>query len=286
MLRVFDQVRTFAPTSEPVLLMGESGVGKEGLARALHFESGRTGAFVAVNCGAIPFGLAESELFGHYKGAFTGATEDRLGAFGAADRGTLFLDEVGELSLDLQPRLLRALEASAVRAVGSTSERPVDVRIVAATHCPLPDMVRRGHFRRDLFHRICVLPILVPALRERPEDIPDLIRSFLAPDVEVTEEAMVHLVSRPWTGNVRELRNALIRCQLLSTTRRIDTDALRELDTLDVEERPMGVRDAETRRLHDAVRSCGGNQARAARLLGMPKSTLGDRLRRAPLDGS
>jgi two-component system response regulator HydG len=280
MCRVFERVRTFAPALDPVLLTGESGTGKEGLAEALHAESGRTGPLVPLNCGALPSGLADSELFGHIRGAFTGAVEKKRGAFGAADGGTLFLDEIGELPLELQPRLLRVIETGVVRPVGSDRELEVDVRVVAATHRVLPELVRCGRFRRDLFHRLSVLPIEVPPLRERPEDIPGLARRFAGPGVEFDLDAVDHLQQLPWYGNVRELRNTVVRSRLLAKSGRLTRSNLVPDET---EPGPLdngSLRDLERARILDALHRTGGNRARAARMLGLPKSTLGDRLRR------
>jgi transcriptional regulator with GAF, ATPase, and Fis domain len=208
---VFGAVRSFAPAVEPVLLLGESGTGKEGLARALHAESGRTGPFVALNCAAFAPSLVDGELFGHAKGAFTGAAEDKAGAFESAHGGTLFLDELGELSLELQAKLLRVLENRAVRRLGEMRERPVDVRIVGATHRSLENMVACGHFRADLFHRLCVLDVEIPPLRERMEDVALLARTFLPAETSITESALCCLREHDWPGNVRELRNVLTR---------------------------------------------------------------------------
>ena len=278
--RVFERVRTFAPAPDPVLLTGESGTGKEGLAGALHAESGRAGPLVALNCGALPSGLADSELFGHVRGAFTGAVEKKRGAFGAADGGTLFLDEIGELPLELQPRLLRVIETGVVRPVGGDRELDVDVRIVAATHRVLPELVRCGRFRRDLFHRLSVLPIDVPPLRDRPEDIPGLARRFAGPGVELDLDAIEHLKRLPWYGNVRELRNTVVRSRLLARSGRLTRSNLVPDETDPGPLDTGSLRDLERARILDALHRTGGNRARAARMLGLPKSTLGDRLRR------
>jgi len=282
MKRVFDRIRTFAPAREPVIITGESGTGKEGLARALHAESGRPGSFVAINCGGLVAALAESELFGHVRGAFTGAVDARRGAFGAAEGGTLLLDELGELPLDLQPKLLRVLETSAVRPVGGEREVAVDVRIVCATHRPLAALVQRGVFRRDLFHRLAVLPIDVPPLRSRPEDIPELARRFVGPNVVLESEALEQLVRCPWLGNVRELRNTMVRSRLLATGGRIAATDLRPAESGDLGLPGLAstALDAERARIAEALDQTGGNRARAARILGLPRSTLHDRLRR------
>jgi transcriptional regulator with GAF, ATPase, and Fis domain len=214
MRTLLEQLRRVAPTRLPVLVHGESGVGKDVVARHLHRLSGRTGALVALNAATLAPGLAASELFGHVRGAFTSAERDHAGAFMRAHEGTLFLDEVAELPLAVQAELLRAVELGRVRRVGEVHEVPVDVRIIAATHRDLVARVRAGSFREDLFHRLCVVPITVPPLRERPEDIDALTDSFLAtqqPPRRVSHAARQKLRRHPWSGNVRELLNTLRR---------------------------------------------------------------------------
>jgi transcriptional regulator with PAS, ATPase and Fis domain len=221
MRHLFAVLERAAQTGATVLVEGESGVGKELLARGLHEQSARrAGPFVAVDCGAIAPGLIESELFGHERGAFTGADRARTGAFEAANGGTLFLDEVGELPVDLQPKLLRALEAREVRPVGSNARRQVDVRIIAATNRNLDDAASKGEFRRDLFYRLAVVRVIVPPLRDRPEDILPLARAMLRriPSFERAEipvDVEVMLARYTWPGNVRELRNVMERYALL-----------------------------------------------------------------------
>jgi len=220
MRRVFHLMATVAPTNATVLFRGETGTGKEVAARAVHDTSRRAqGPFVAVDCGAIAETLIESELFGHVRGAFTGATSNRRGLFEAADGGTLFLDEIGELPLSLQPKLLRALEQREVRPVGSNAVRPVDVRVVAATHRPLAHAVNEGRFREDLYYRLAVVEIVLPPLRDREEDIALLAHHFYrgvtGTDASVPPEVLASLQSRSWPGNVRELRNFVERSALL-----------------------------------------------------------------------
>jgi len=221
MRHLFALLERAARSDVTVLLEGESGVGKEVLARAVHACSARSaGPFVAVDCGAIPAGLVESELFGHERGAFTGATHARSGVFEQADGGTLFLDEIGELPLDLQPKLLRVLETREVRPVGGPGVRAVDVRIVAATNRRLAEAERAGEFRRDLFYRLAVAHVVVPPLRDRREDIVPLARGFLRaasgdPRAQLPVELAAMLASYTWPGNVRELRNVIERWSLL-----------------------------------------------------------------------
>jgi two-component system, NtrC family, response regulator AtoC len=221
---VFERIRKVAPTEATVLVRGESGTGKELVARALHEQSPRKNApLVVVNCAAIPESLMESELFGHEKGAFTGATQPRVGLIEAADGGTLFLDEIGELPVQVQARLLRVLQESEVRRVGGTRTKRVDVRIVAATHRDLPQMVKDGAFRSDLYFRLRVFEVLLPALRDRPDDVPPLaehlferaLKRFGKRDVYLGEAAWAAIRAHRWPGNVRELDNALERAVIL-----------------------------------------------------------------------
>ena len=225
MREVFAILERAAPTAATVLIEGESGTGKELVAKALHEQGGearRAGPFVVFDCSAVPRDLIESELFGHVKGAFTGATADRPGAFVSAHGGTLFLDEIGELATELQPKLLRAIESRRVKPVGGTAEREVDVRIVAATNRKLTREVEVGAFRRDLYFRLAVLLVRIPPLRRRPEDVPPLVRHFLRrmggdPDrLKVSYDTMTKLQRHRWPGNVRELKNFVERALVLS----------------------------------------------------------------------
>jgi len=212
MRELFAVLARVATSDIPVLIQGETGTGKEVLARSLHRASARAEQpFVVVDCAAMPHTLIEAELFGHLRGAFTGATESRAGAFESADGGTVLLDEIGELPLALQPKLLRALEARRIKRLGDTRERPVDVRFMAATHRDLLRMASEGTFREDLYFRIAVLPIKVPPLRQRAEDIPLLVEHFLPGGVALPGDVLAELARRPWLGNVRELRNAVER---------------------------------------------------------------------------
>jgi len=214
-----------APTDATVLLQGETGTGKERLARAVHqFSVRQDHPFVTVNCAAIPSGLLESELFGHERGAFTGALVQQLGRFELAHQGTLFLDEIGDLPLDLQPKLLRVLQEQEFERLGSTRTQRVDVRLVAATNRDLAQMVDAGHFRADLYYRLTVFPITVPPLRHRPEDIPLLVRHFVRHYAQrmrkrvdiIPAEALEALTRYSWPGNVRQLQNVIARAVILS----------------------------------------------------------------------
>jgi formate hydrogenlyase transcriptional activator len=225
LMEVLDLVRTVAPADSTVLIQGETGTGKELIAHAIHNLSSRSGrAFVRVNCAAIPLDLLESELFGHEKGAFTGAIAQKIGRFEVADKGTLFLDEVGDIPPALQPKLLRVLQEQEFERLGSTRTHQVDVRLVAATHRDLTDMVRRGEFRSDLYFRLNVFPVLVPPLRERREDIPELVMHFVEKIgrrvdkkiARIPPTTMSALTSYEWPGNIRELQNLIERAVILA----------------------------------------------------------------------
>jgi DNA-binding NtrC family response regulator len=227
MRELFATLARVAETDIPVLIRGETGSGKELVARAIHEASPRSKRpYVVVDCAALAENLLESELFGHARGAFTGATSAREGAIEAADGGTVFLDEIGELPLEMQPKLLRVLEQRTVRRVGESEYRPVDVRFISATHRDLVDFVARGWFREDLYFRLAVLPVRVPSLRERLEDIEPLVRRFLGPGAQalVTPRLLAELAGRAWRGNVRELRNVLDRARALGIERALSPD--------------------------------------------------------------
>jgi DNA-binding NtrC family response regulator len=220
MREAFAILERAAPTEATVLITGETGTGKELAAEGLHVHSPRAdGPFVTIDCGAIAATLVESELFGHVRGAFTGAAGDRRGVFEEADGGTLFLDEIGELPLEMQPKLLRALEKREVRRVGASTAKKVDVRVVAATNRDLAVEVNRGNFREDLYFRLAVVEVLLPPLRSRRADVPTLVRHFMdqfAPGAAlISDEMMQALAARPWPGNVRELRNAVERASAM-----------------------------------------------------------------------
>lgn len=276
MRQLFGVLQRVSPTDSTVVLLGETGTGKDVLARSIHEASLRRGRpFVVVDCGAIAPALIESELFGHAKGAFTGAETDRDGAFLSADGGTLFLDEVGELSPDLQPKLLRFLETGALRRLGESVERRADVRVIAATHRDLEAEVRAGRFREDLFYRLAVVVVRVPPLRERLEDIPLLVRHLLElsgrPDLSVPRSVLEGWMGRPWTGNVRELRNAVERFVSLG---RADLESF----PVPLPSAPPEGAMPERERIMRTLADCGGNQTLAAKLLRISRRTLTSRL--------
>jgi formate hydrogenlyase transcriptional activator len=295
--RVLHQVETVAPTDSAVLICGETGTGKELVARAIHELSARRGrTFVKLNCAAIPTGLLESELFGHERGAFTGAITQRIGRFELADGGTLFLDEVGDIPLELQPKLLRVLQEQEFERLGSTRTKRVDVRVVAATNRDLEEMVAAGTFRNDLYYRLNVFPIVLPPLRERREDIPPLVRYFVQKfarrmnkSIEtIPADTMAALAAYGWPGNVRELENAIERAVILTTgpALRVGASEFRDrtaatavgATTLEAAER-----EAILRALHESNWVLGGPQGAATRL-GLKRTTLQSRLQKLGID--
>ena len=292
--RTLREVEVVAPTDSGVLIFGETGTGKELIARAIHnLSTRRCRPFVKVNCAAIPSGLLESELFGHERGAFTGAIMRKAGRFEVADRGTLFLDEVGDIPLELQPKLLRVLQEHEFERLGSTRTQQVDVRVVAATHQNLKQMVSDGQFRSDLYYRLHVFPLPVPPLRERREDIPLLVRHFLDKYTRrmkrrietIPPQAMKALTSYSWPGNVRELQNFIERAVILSPGN-VLRPPLAELKQAAVQTSGSELNTLEeTVREHllRAVRAAnwviGGPNGAAARL-GMKRTTLAYRIRK------
>jgi two-component system response regulator HydG len=287
---VVEQIQTVSDSEAPVLLLGESGTGKELAARALHWGSSRRGEpFVAVNCGAIPENLLEAELFGHEKGAFTGADRKRPGLFVAAHRGTLFLDEVAELPFSLQVKLLRAVQEHAVRPVGSTSLVPVDVRLISASNRDLASLVPQGRFREDLYYRLAVVPIRLPALRERLDDLPMLANRFLESAARrlgkrftgFADDAMQWMMAHRWPGNVRELENIVERAAVLAKGPVVTRDdlgtefALTEgLPSL----RPT-LDSLEQQYIQRILQETGGDKQAAARILGVSVRTLQRRVK-------
>ncbi len=300
LLHTLDQL---APAQTPVIITGESGVGKELVAQALHFCGPRSGApFVAINCAAIPENLFEAELFGYERGAFTGATQAHLGAFEAAERGTLFLDEIGEMPLPMQSKLLRVIETSEVRRLGSTDARKVDFRLVTATNRTLETEIRAGRFREDLYYRIQVYPVHVAPLRERPEDIPPIVTHQLAVIAErdhrasmrLTPSALKKLMMHSWPGNVRELVNLLERAALVAECNVIDAAhiVLSDLSPSSTQSMPSLVpyRDAKARFELDyyscLMRVASGNVSLAAKLGQKTRKEVYDAMKRLGLDAT
>ena len=289
---VLDQVETVAPTDASVMILGETGTGKELIARALHDLSGRRErTFVKLNCAAIPTGLLESELFGHEKGAFTGAIMQKAGRFELANKGTLFLDEIGDIPLELQPKLLRALQEHEFERLGGTRTIKVDVRLVAATNRDLAQMINERQFRTDLYYRLSVFPISVPPLRERVDDIPKLVRYFtqkfarrMNKHVEsISQETMDALVRYPWPGNVRELENLIERAVILTrgTTLQIPISELRSASTETAS--PVTLEEAERdhiRRVLERSNGVVGGPNGAAAKLGMKRTTLQSKMKK------
>jgi transcriptional regulator with GAF, ATPase, and Fis domain len=287
--RVLGQVELVAPTDATVLILGETGTGKELVARAIHHLSGRRHApFVTLNCAAIPTGLLESELFGYEKGAFTGALSRKVGRFELANRGTMFLDEVGDIPLDLQPKLLRALQEKEFERLGGTRTIPIDVRLLAATNRNLTQMMGDKLFRSDLYYRLKVFPITVPPLRDHPEDIPLLARHFthkyasqMKRNIEaIPPETMRALVSWSWPGNVRELENFMERAVILSVgpnlrapLAEIRADAIETQSSSTLEQ-------VEREHILRVLRETGGVISSAATRLGMPRTTLNAMMRK------
>lgn len=289
MKRIQETVEQVAPTRATVLITGESGTGKELVAQALHQASGRTGKFVAVHCAALPETLLESELFGHERGAFTGAVEMRKGRFELAENGTIFLDEIGEIPLHIQVKLLRVLENRSFERIGGTETITSNARVVAATNRDLRAMVDRGEFREDLFYRLDVVSIHLPPLRERKGDIPLLVKHYLdlyanenGRKMEITEKAMNALCSFDWPGNIRELRNCMERMVVLTRGNEIDLNNI-PAEILAGHASPQknipapSVCDLECNEkmlIQRALNECGGNRTKAAERLGISRRTL------------
>ena len=300
-LKLLDMVETVAPTDSTVLITGESGTGKEVIARYLHDLSPRSAnSFMSINCGALPESLLESELFGHVKGSFTGAVKDRAGLFMAANKGTFFLDEIGETTPATQVKLLRVLQQREVIPVGGTESMPIDVRMIAATNRDLEEEIKRGSFRGDLFYRLNVIAIHLPPLRERRDDIPVLATKFLARvggtrhehPLTLTSDALDAMQVYDWPGNVRELENAMERAVILTTGDAIGVEALPERVTARRVEALVAERaivnptlDAiERAYIMWVLQSEGGNKSRAASTLGIDASTLYRKLARYETD--
>ncbi|MBD93865.1 MAG: DNA-binding response regulator [Acidobacteria bacterium] len=305
MRELFDLLETVSASTSTVLVTGETGTGKELAARAIHHNSRRRAhRFVALNCSAVPETLLEAELFGHVRGAYTGAVANRAGRFEIADRGTLFLDEVGTMSVALQAKLLRVLQERELERIGDTRTIKIDVRVIAATNADLPQLVQDGLFREDLYYRLNVIPIGLPPLRERREDIPLLVRHFVnrlsqqqtpAREVTVTQEAMRRMMAYGWPGNIRQLENAVERALALGGERtQIDVEDLPpELKNSAALEQPVAVTlpdggvelpafiaNIERGLISQALNETDGNKQRAAQLLGLKRTTLVEKVRR------
>jgi DNA-binding NtrC family response regulator len=293
MREIFALIRKVGHSSSSVLISGESGTGKEVVARTIHYSGNRAEQpFVPINCTAIPEGLLESELFGHVRGAFTGAHATKQGLFEKADGGTLFLDEIGDMSLALQGKLLRVLQDREVRAVGGTQVTKVDLRIIAATNRVLVTEMEAENFREDLYYRLNVIPIYIPPLRERPQDVPPLAKAFVAkhsPDRPrtISSSGIRYLAAFPWKGNARELENIIERALALSDATVIDVEDLR-LDpavcegrdsspaalTYAAAENRLTLRELEDRYIEEVMRITDGNKVHAAKILGIDRKTL------------
>lgn len=293
--RVLDQVATVAPTDSTVLLHGETGTGKELIARAIHdLSSRRERTFVRMNCAAIPSGLLESELFGHEKGAFTGALMLRKGRFELADRGSLFLDEIGDISLELQPKLLRAIQEQEFERLGSSRTIQVNVRLIAATHRDLPSMIQEETFREDLFYRFNVFPIVIPPLRERREDIPLLVNYFVSKLSarmgkqirSISRHDMEMLTNCQWKGNVRQLANLIERAVIITRGPVLEVPIAELRPCVGVgiaSNATSSFRQAECSVIVDALKAASGRIAGrggAAERLGLKRTTLQNKIRR------
>jgi PAS domain S-box-containing protein len=298
MQQIYELIETLGDTDCSILIEGESGTGKELVSRAIHHESGRRGKpFVKVNCSAIVEGLFESELFGHVKGAFTGAIKDRIGKFELADGGTIFLDEIADMPLSLQPKLLRVLQDMEFERVGDNKTRKADVRIIAATNKNLKDEIEAKRFREDLYYRLCVVPIVMPALRERKEDIPMLIEHFIekcnmkslnrANITGISPQALSALLDYGWPGNVRELENAIEHACIRSKSDKIDIDSLPlsiagvKVERVHATVSHEAFGEIEKHRIDEAMKRHNGNRNKVAEDLGISRTTLWRKLREA-----
>jgi len=290
---VLEQVGRVAPTNSTVLIQGETGTGKELIARAIHSTSPRYGRpFVKLNCAAIPMDLLESELFGHEKGAFTGAIAQKIGRFELADKGTLFLDEVGDIPTALQPKLLRVLQEQEFERLGSTRTHQVDVRLVAATNRDLSEMVAKREYRSDLYYRLNVFPLTLPPLRERREDIPDLVTHFvekfsrrMCKEIEhIAPATMATLCSYNWPGNIRELQNLIERAVILASDGVLPNPLPQEVtDTIAFTAPPTTLRDSERALILETLEQVGwviGGARGAAAKLGVKRTTLIHRMKK------
>lgn len=299
MQQIFELIETLADTDCPILIEGESGTGKELVSRAIHHESRRRDKpFIKVNCSAIVEGLFESELFGHVRGAFSGAIRDKVGKFELADGGTLFLDEIADMPLSLQPKLLRVLQDMEFERVGDTKTRKVDVRIIAATNKDLREEIKNGRFREDLYYRLCVVPVVMPPLRDRKEDIPLLIEHFIQkchmkmPNrpriIEITPDALSALLDYTWHGNVRELENTIEHAFIRTRSDKIDLASLPpsifgghsdKEHKKEMHDLPETIDELERRQIQALLRRYNGNKSLVAKNLGISRTTLWRRLK-------
>jgi len=305
LLRVLDQAVRVAPTNSTILIQGETGTGKELVARGIHVHSKRSGKpFVTLNCGAIPRELLESELFGHMRGSFSGAVMDRKGKAEAAHGGTLFLDEIGEMPLELQVKVLRLIQEGEIEKVGASANTKVDIRLIAATHRRLPEMVQNGTFREDLYYRLNVIPLSLPNLRQRPEDISELVRYFFArscvkhsrEDLVLPERLHGRFSAYRWPGNVRELENTIERIVVLTQRCEVGVNDLPsflqhqpaslEAIRLDLPSTGISLSRLEKDLLLRALEKSNWNQSQAARYLSLSRKTLIYRMRKFGLAGS
>ncbi|MDZ7261567.1 MAG: sigma-54 dependent transcriptional regulator [candidate division KSB1 bacterium] len=287
MQEVYKMVEKVASSDATVLIRGESGTGKELVAQAIHYLSPRADKpFVAVNCGALPESLLESELFGHEKGAFTGAEKRKLGRFELADEGTIFLDEIGDITPATQIKLLRVLQAKEIVRLGGTETIPIRARTIAATNRNLEEALKKGNFREDLYYRINVFPIYIPPLRQRKEDIPDLVAHFLqkygSTTTRIDSQALKLLINYDWPGNVRELENVIERSLIMASGNTITVDDLplqikqgtSTAMTLEIPEEGLSLQEVEKSLIHQALAKAKGNKSKAAQLLGITRRKL------------
>lgn len=303
MQNIFETIKAVASTRSTILIQGESGTGKELVARAIHQNSNRAGfPFITVNSGSLPPDLLESHLFGHVKGAFTGATNLKKGLFEAADKGTIFFDEISSLNLETQAKLLRVMQEKEFMRLGGTNIIKVDARVIAATNTSLEKLIQKGTFREDLYYRLNVIKIELPPLRKRTEDIPLLVKHFLDiynkendKDIQkVSEEVMALMGKYPWPGNIRELENLIERAVVLSRGDAITLESTppfllessgtgnrEEISTYNLKERTLGF---QKQFIQDALRRCGGVQKKAAEMLGLKPTTLNEMIKRMDID--
>ncbi|MFO7867216.1 MAG: sigma-54 dependent transcriptional regulator [Candidatus Aminicenantes bacterium] len=303
MQNIFETIKAVAPTRSTILIQGESGTGKELVARAIHQNSNRAGSpFITVNSGSLPPDLLESHLFGHVKGAFTGATNLKKGLFEAADKGTIFFDEISSLNLETQAKLLRVMQEKEFMRLGGTNIIKVDARVIAATNTSLEKLIQKGAFREDLYYRLNVIKIELPPLRKRTEDIPLLVKHFLDiynkendKDIQkVSEEVMALMEKYHWPGNIRELENLIERAVVLSRGGAITLESTppfllessgagkrEEISTYNLKERTLGF---QKQFIQDALRRCGGVQKKAAKMLGLKPTTLNEMIKRMDID--